>query len=209
MRNALAYLLVSFAVAGCGGGDGLMTGGDMATSGGNKDLSMAGNKDMTMPPVQDMTVPPVQDMSMSFLPFDSGVPCGNMICPLGQQCCVSINGMMASATCADSCDKIDGSIDVMCGGPENCGGNPCCANIQGGMVMGGVSCTQAMDACQPNIDVQKMSGMDRLCHVDDDCTRDAPNNTNLTQCCTLMMNGNATHVCLNALFAQFAGGTCP
>ncbi len=205
MRNALAYVLFTFAVAGCGGNDGLMTGSDMATA-GTKDLSTAPQPDQSVAPQPDMTMA-VQDMAANFLPFDSGIACGNMTCPLGQQCCLTVANMQASATCADSCDTIDGSVDVMCGGPENCGGNPCCVNIQGMMLAGGVSCGKTMDACQPNVGLN--GGMDRLCHTDDDCTRSAPNNTNLTQCCTLMMNGQSTHICLNNTLAGLVQGTCP
>src|SRR5207302_452280 len=74
-----------------------------------------------------------------------------------------------------------------------------------------IYCTQKPDDCQPMIDLQTFSGMDRFCHVDADCTRNAPNNQQLTQCCTLTQNGQAVHVCLNQMLAGFSQGaaTCP
>jgi hypothetical protein len=115
------------------------------------------------------------------------------------------NGMMATGGCADSC--ADGSVAVMCDGPEDCMGNPCCAQFSN-MGFGAISCTQSTASCPPAIDPQAMTGQTRLCHQDGDCTVGDPT-TKLPLCCTVMQNGNAAHICLNKLYAGFAGGTCP
>jgi hypothetical protein len=140
------------------------------------------------------------------IPDSDGVSCGmGQACMNGQQCCVVIMGMMATPMCMDSCP--DGSLDVMCDGPEDCSGNPCCASVNLlQMSVNSIMCTQAQTDCNPNI----FGGMTRLCHVNPDCTDGAPNTQDPT-CCTIMQNGNATHICANDTLAQMSGGllTCP
>lgn len=207
MRAIMACSIALFA-AGCGSG-GLSTGGgsDLAVA---PDLARAPDlatpPDMASPPpVADLAVP--SDLSQT-PPYDAaGVACGMQTCGGKQKCCVMLKGMMAMPMCMDSCP--DGDFTVACDGPEDCKGNPCCVSINNAMIDGaGAQCTMQPDSCPPKVDIQSRSGMDRLCHIDADCTAGAPN-TQLPSCCTLMQNGNAAHVCLSKIFAQFLGATCP
>ena len=202
----MRFLIASsfaFTVAACGGSSGLNTGGggDLA-----KAPDLGQSSDLALPPdlssSGDFAVPP--DLAES---LPDGLSCGNQTCGGSQKCCVMLKGMMATPTCMDSCP--DGDFTVACDGPESCMGNPCCVIIKNAKVSGGgAMCTDQPTACPPAVDIQTQSGMDRLCHVDADCTSGAPN-TQLPKCCTVKQNGNPAHICLNMLYAQIAGGTCP
>ena len=69
---------------------------------------------------RDLTEPPLRDAD--------GVYCGNVACALNEQCCVVVDELQnVTTSCMTSCP--DGGITVSCDGPEDCGGNPCCAQF--------------------------------------------------------------------------------
>lgn len=189
-------------------------------SGGENSLPVT-PKDMAMTPpdlavVLDLAIlpdiaKPILDLSQPLGPTDAnGVACGMMTCAVGQQCCVTAMGMQVSAMCQPQCDTDAGQVVVACDGPEDCpGGNPCCGKFSAnGMTMGAVACGAQPTDCPPMVDIQSRSGNTRLCHVDADCTRNAPN-TQLPQCCSVKQNGVTVHVCLSQIIAGFIGGSCP
>lgn len=138
---------------------------------------------------------------------DVAVSCGTMSCNSGQVCCGSVVGGAVSLTCMDSC--VDASVTISCSGPENCAGNPCCADLSvggGGGPIGSVSCTATPDACIPTVNLATRSGQTRLCHSDADC---APS-VQLPTCCTIVRGDLSEHVCLNtAVIGLLPGTTCP
>jgi hypothetical protein len=196
------FLTLCITVAGCGGGT-LSTGDMAATADQAQAIDMAQPAiDMAM--VQPDLTPPADLTYVTALDAD-GVKCGMQTCPSNQVCCAMLSGMMATGGCMDSCP--DGDLTVTCDGPEDCMGNPCCGTLSN-MGVNSIACTMSTMDCPPMIDPQTMMGQTRFCHQDGDCTVGDPN-TKLPLCCTLMNNGNATHICLNKLYAGFAGGTCP
>jgi hypothetical protein len=204
---------------------------DLAVAKGSLDMTTSTSLDLTMPP-PDLTAPPdltmIADLTMptgdlAIAPpqSDAGVPCGgNLICSGGEFCCASFANMMATTMCAASCP--DGGVTIACGGPSDCGGNPCCATVTGG-APSDIVCTNDPNACAPTIDINTQSGMDRLCTMDSDCGNGMPGintgigfNLPLNQCCTLINNGLSTRVCLNSTALMLAGmfgipitGHCP
>ena len=136
----------------------------------------------------------------------NGVMCGGgQTCKVGDKCCIVQQGMMSSSQCLPSCP--DGNFSVACDGPEDCTGNPCCVAIMGG-APGGSTCTAAPNACPPQFSGIG-SGQTRVCHTDGDCTSGIMT-TQLNLCCTVPTPAGAkAHVCLNKMFAQFVGGSCP
>jgi hypothetical protein len=199
----LAYALsLTVAAVGCGDNT-LMTNQDMAGTGGDgakvQDMAMQKTNDMA---VQVDLAMPIGDMARN-IGDANGVSCGMVTCNVGEQCCVDVAAM--TGTCATSCN--DGSVDVMCDGPEDCSGNPCCASFNlAQRSISGVMCTQNPTDCSPNL----LGGMDRLCHVDQDCT-DGTSSMMYPTCCSAMLNGNMTHICANTLIAGASMGllTCP
>jgi hypothetical protein len=135
----------------------------------------------------------------------NGITCGAMQCPVGERCCARTVGMTTTTMCASSCP--DGGISAACDGPEDCTGNPCCAQIMANTTSGS-SCTTMANACVPTYSIGTQSGQTRVCHVDGDCTSGGVT-TNLNRCCTVTQNGVMAHICLNTVLAQFSGGTCP
>jgi hypothetical protein len=194
----LTYALpLALAAVGCGDNT-LTTNQDMAGTGGDaakvQDLAMNGIQDMAVP--VDLAMP-VGDMTR-VIGDANGISCGMQTCNVGEQCCIDVGQM--TGTCAASCN--DGSVDVMCDGPEDCSANPCCAsfNLQQ-MNINSVMCTMMSTDCSPNL----LGGQTRLCHVDGDCT-DGAQGTQDPLCCTAMLNGNTTHICANMQIAMVSGG---
>ncbi len=218
MRFTLACAF-ALSVAGCGG-SGLQTGtGDspdmaqVAAPGPDLAMQATPGPDLAIIEFEDMAAPvETPDLAQPpEPPADAGIQCGNQTCPLGQKCCATFGNGMASATCMDSCG--DGALTIACDGPEQCGGNPCCVDVQNAMFNGGAMCTAAPTDCAPTFDIQKRSGMDRLCHNDNDCTSGAAN-SQAPNCCTITQGGASVHTCLNKNFVGllgFAGikATCP
>ena len=215
IRTSIGFALSSFAFFGlalpllagsCGDNSGLnVTPKDMAVTPPDMTiiLDMTAIPDLTRPP------PPPKDMAYSQLDAN-GVGCGMMTCAPGQTCCVQNANGMLTQTCAKSCDADAGGFALQCDGPEDCGGNPCCVNINGTKPPKDSYCTMKTSDCQPTIDVNTFMGMTRFCHVDGDCTHDAPNGT-LKECCTGTYSGQKQHICFDPAYAMFTQGaiTCP
>jgi hypothetical protein len=217
-----------------GGGD--LAGADLSTTGddlamptdqsvGMNDLSVSGDQagasdltaaaDLSSPPTDatqpaDLSAPPGD---MSGTPPDltvvsdlsgGGVACGNVQCPVGQKCCAMIGGGMTTTMCADSCP--DGDFSGACDGPEDCSGDPCCIQVMN-MTSNGSTCTMAANACFPQINLAG-NGQTRACHANADCTSGAQG-TQLNLCCSIAQGGATLHLCLNQIYANFLGGTCP
>ncbi len=217
MRTLHSSLLVAvIALAGCSSAVALDGGADV------RDVAVA--MDVTDTPMlpdegPDVVVPRMDVVDVP-RPFDAqpdrpviytpdvAISCGTMSCSSGQVCCGSVSGGAVTLACMDSC--VDASVTILCSGPENCAGNPCCANLGLGGGAGGpvgeVSCTATPDACIPSVNIAMRSGQTRLCHTDSDC---APS-VQLPSCCTIMQGGVSQHVCLNAGFVGFLpGSSCP
>lgn len=136
-----------------------------------------------------------------FPPTDGGsFMCGTMTCGNGTRCCV----VNSTPSCMSSCP--DAGFVAECTGPADCNGNPCCITIGAGFTVQSVLCTSSPTACPPMVDTVSQSGHDRACHVDGDCTSDAPN-TMLPDCCT--NTATKQHVCFNKAAVGIGGWTCP
>lgn len=172
---------------------------------------MARSPDLTVLP--DLAVPPdltvIKDFAMlTEDPDANGIACGNLTCGGGLVCCVTGLGMggMPMSSCAKACDADAGSVTIACDGPENCPkGNPCCGKLMGLMAPQNISCSAQPTDCSPAFDLQTRSGQTRLCHIDNDCTRDTMMGNMLTSCCTLNLGGQTSHVCLSKMIAGLIG----
>ncbi len=166
--------------------------------------------DLSVPPDLRQPPPPPRDLAYNPPTDANGISCGPMTCGPGQLCCLSVMGMTVIPSCAASCNGDGGQIPVVCDGPGNCGGNPCCVAINGGggMFGGQVSCGMKPTDCSPEFNLANRSGTTRRCHVDGDCTAGAPN-SQLTDCCTISQGGADVQLCLSQTIAGFIGGHCP
>ncbi|MDB4965282.1 MAG: hypothetical protein JWN44_971 [Myxococcales bacterium] len=150
MRQFLA-LSALLLVAGCG------------------DDSMSG-PDLSAP--ADMTVGP--DIAVR---MPDGVSCGTMSCGVGQSCCVTTNGTVATSTCIAAGGMCTGGAVLACDGPEDCstGSSYCCGTVKfsGGTPDGGAPVFQGgTSSCTATCDFTFGTGQvkTRLCHDDVDCT---------------------------------------
>lgn len=142
-------------------------------------------------------------------PFDASVPrdlqtftCGGAVCGSGTRCCVTTSDGGVLAGCATGCD--DGGVWVACVGPQQCGGNPCCATYEG-TVNADVSCRQLPFQCTPALSPD--GGQTRLCNGDSDCTDGVF--TELGECCTETIPIRR-RICFNSIRADSVPGmTCP
>jgi hypothetical protein len=175
----------------------------LAACGGNTPSSTPDLKAGIQPdlrePLPDLR-PAITDLATGRATSD-GFLCGSQSCSGGSLCCVT----GTTPTCASSCP--DGGFVAQCRSPDDCGGNPCCVNVDPGYVIHNVSCTDSPTACPPAINVSNGSGQERGCRVDSDCTSGAPS-TMLPDCCT--NTGTMQHTCFNKLYVGLVMGfTCP
>jgi hypothetical protein len=204
LSSALALIPASLMTGGCGD-TGLNNNNNDAS--GARDLAVA---DLSHPaPPPDFAQPPVIDLSvpldLSYIPPTdaNGIAnCGDMSCGVGQVCCVSFAGGTFSASCASACGE--GGVTATCDGPEDCGGNPCCA-MTSGTTLNGVMCTSMPSDCPPSLGFG--AGQTRACHVDGDCTYGLTNSQG-PDCCSATQNGATVHFCFDKQFA-LGGITCP
>jgi hypothetical protein len=184
-------------VAGCG--ESGLTGGD--DLGGGNDLTASAD-DMRPP---DLATP--RDMTYVLRQDGGPVQCGNMTCGGATKCCIEtrLDGGNAGQTyCAATCNQ--GSISVECRNPSQCGGNPCCVQLQGQNIRD-VQCEDMITDCFPQFDFNTFSGQTRLCEFDADCTAGAPS-TQLNRCCEVMQQGQRQKLCLSTSLAAFAQANC-
>jgi hypothetical protein len=187
MRQTLALCVLLLAVGGCDDDD----------TGGGPDLAAPAD---LLPPV---------DMAVR---LPDGVSCGNKTCAVGQSCCVTTNGMTASATCIAAGGSCAGGAVLACDGPEDCSGGTasgmyCCGTIQfSGMQDGGVMFNggEAMCTGTCNFSFSQGSVTTRLCHADVDCTGLSFLGQAVDKCCT-SAQAPGLHFCA----APFQGITCP
>jgi hypothetical protein len=191
MRNPTLALCALVLCAGCG----------------NETKNAA---DMSMMP----DLAPAADLAVR---VPNGVACGNMTCMVGQDCCVTTSGNMASgATCVASASQCSGGSVLACDGPEDCndGTMPyCCATIMlagggpdGGTPMfngGDSSCTAA---CNLGFGAGN-SLTTRLCHSDTDCMGLTIPITNQSSVCCSSTMAPGLHFCATPV--SQAGVTCP
>jgi hypothetical protein len=150
------------------------------------------------------------DFSSSKQPESGGLACGSATCAPTQVCCVSVaDGGVATGEACAAPGSCTGGYPIQCRGPEQCGGNPCCLNINTGAPTG-ISCTSAATECKPALDVFTRTGKTRLCHVDADCTAGAQG-TILNACCTGKQGGLTQQFCFSKTLADLSMGavTCP
>jgi hypothetical protein len=103
-----------------------------------------------------------------------GVQCGQGLCEPDQDCCVTDTGGGAlQYECIPSGDICEG-VSAECDGPEDCGGNACCATLMG---------TSVNATCDTE---PECTGGLTLCHTSDDCPALSPN------CCPLPQTGVST-----------------
>lgn len=163
--------------------------------------------DLAEPGEDDMTAEP-EDMAGASSDLSSGggdlggVWCGSMSCGAGSVCCVV--AAMGGLACMASCP--DGGVPITCDGPEDCGGNPCCATITN-LTQASVTCSAKASDCAPSLAIQTRSGTARFCHTSADCTSGLGSST-LPDCCTGMLNGQSAQFCFSKTFASFLGLTC-
>jgi hypothetical protein len=107
-----------------------------------------------------------------------GVECGTMVCAPEQECCVTDPAGTPQYECIASGDPC-GGVSAACDGPEDCGGNACCATLMG------MSVSATCDT-----ETECTGGL-TLCHTGADCPTLSPN------CCALP--GTGANVCSNAM----------
>jgi hypothetical protein len=203
MRVSLLLLALA---AGCGsdvGGDDLATAcGDCADGAIDLSASVDGGDDGNNPG-PDMAQPP-QDLSG--LDLKGVFVCGQNICGSGQTCCAMASGGMLVGTCTNG-PCADGGVPVQCAYPSECMGDPCCITVQSGAATA-ANCTNAANACVPNLNVGTQSGQTRGCTTNSDCTAGGITSSYPT-CCTQVKYG--VHLCFNSTLAGLSGGafTCP
>ncbi len=182
MRTTLAFCVLLLGVAGCG------------------DDSNNSGPDMSMP--ADLAPPP--DMSLN------GVTCGTMSCPIGQDCCVTVDNTTGAtmASCIASGGSCSGGATLTCDGPEDCTSSQfCCGTLafSGGldadagapMFNGGNSSCTGSCAFSTNYPATPTSVTTRLCHFTTDCTGLTVLGQN-TQCCSSTM-APGLHFCAIAI----------
>jgi hypothetical protein len=149
------------------------------------------------------------DLTTYVPPTDGGkFTCGTESCnPATQVCCVKLPndaGVGGGGSCVAT-GQCSSGLPVQCGGPEFCGGKPCCLTLANKMPKD-ITCSAAQTDCAPNIDLSG-SGKTRLCHVDTDCTAGAAN-TAYPNCCKGTQGGVEQHFCFSKAFAMIAGFDC-
>ena len=194
-------------LAGCGSNP--TSPADDGGSGGGGGSDLAVITDSSVAPVDQAGGGPT-DLTVYNPPSDAGAfTCGNDNCNLQTQvCCVTLpndTGVGGGGACATKGQCTNG-LPVSCGGPENCGGKPCCLTLVS-KTPKDISCVAAQTDCVPNLDLTA-SGKTRLCHVDADCTAGA-SGTMYPDCCSGMQGGVEQHFCFNKGFAGVFNFKCP
>jgi hypothetical protein len=191
--SARALALVAVLAAACG---------DNQPSG--EDMSMP--EDMAM--AQDLAMR--VDMRMPLMPPTYGPTfmCGGTACGGGTQCCVSLGGGGAAATCLASC--ADAGAPVQCQWKGQCpNGNPCCTTARLMGMSGGlesVECANSKSECVPSLDLNSGLFRSRLCTSNADCTEGI--STGFNKCCQLAMGGQEQFICLDATTIGFLNPPC-
>jgi hypothetical protein len=181
MRQTLALCVLVLCAGGCGDDAG-------------------GGPDMSMPDL----APPL-DMSLN------GVGCGSMTCPVGQDCCVTVNSGTGTtmSSCVASANACSGGAVLACDGPEDCTQSQfCCAMITftGGtdpdagapMFQGGNSSCNGTCDFSTNYPSTPTHVTTRLCHFDADCAGLTAFGQAVDKCCSSTM-APGLHFCALAL----------
>ncbi len=79
-----------------------------------------------------------------------------------------------------------------CGGPADCGGDPCCYQVTPVQNGGQLSCASSASSCVPEQGVDTFTT--RLCTTDADCTAGGVS-TQLATCCPSTVQGKNVHAC--------------
>jgi hypothetical protein len=189
-------LLLSLTLAACGGSGGTPPTIDAPTgsadappgtadapTGSTIDAPTGTTPDAPTGTTIDASGPPLVDGG-------PGVSCGTMSCSATQTCCVmaAMGGGAPTYSCLDPGTMCMGGT-IACDGPEDCGGNACCASVMG--MSGSAMCGTAPMMC--------MGFAAQLCHADADCPAG--------------MGGTAGHCCPPTAMIPYSicafGGFCP
>ncbi len=153
MRIGLAWVIVSSAwLAACGDNSSSVPSGIDAAEAPDADPNVPDadpNVSDADPNAPDAAR--AADASTVDAPVADGVRCGDVMCAVGDQCCLRNVGPTITPTCQTPGDGCNGNI-YLCDGREDCGGNDCCLGGTGNAACGDGT------PCDP-----------RVCNTPDDC----------------------------------------